>query len=124
MCRLSPRPRYVCTAAGIHLPTGRCVTTWSEITRVEAAKLAGGDELNDNTYYLFVHARRRVFTTDSSWDNVEGYAALLQGLLTHLPGFRPDWQQVVDRRFAQTTRWNQVFATFYYKDKVVVYPRP
>lgn len=125
MCLLPHRPLYVCTAAGIHLPNGRCVATWSDITCVEAAKLAGGDEFNDNTYYLFVHARRRVIKADSTWDNVLGYAAILQGLVAYLPGFSPDWQQVVDRRFAQTARWKQeVFATFYHKDKVVVYPLP
>jgi hypothetical protein len=123
MCFLSNRPRYVCTATGIYLPNGRCLATWSEITHIEAAKLAGGDELNENTYFLFVHARSTVIKTDTSWENIEGYAALQQGLLDYLPGFCSDWQQVVDRRFAQTTRWNEVFATFY-KDKVVVYPIP
>ena len=123
MCLLPHRPRYVCTATGLYLPNGRCVATWSDITRVEAAKLAGGDELNENTYYLFVHARGRIIKTDSTWDNVEGYAAILQGLVAYLPNFSSAWRQVVDRRFAQTARWKQeVFATFYYKDKVVVYP--
>ncbi|WBO86708.1 hypothetical protein [Hymenobacter yonginensis] len=124
MCLTPHRPHYVCTATGIHLPDSRCVATWSDITRVEAAKLEGGDEINDNTYYLFVHARGRVLKTDTTWENVSGYAAIQQGLVAYLPGFSPDWQQVVDRRFAQTTRWNLVFATFYYKDKVVVYPLP
>ncbi|MDO7847306.1 hypothetical protein Q5H92_13115 [Hymenobacter sp. M29] len=123
MCFLRTCPRYVCTATGIHLPGGRCLANWSEITCVEAAKRAGGDEINDNTYFLFVHARRTVIKTDTAWENVEGYAALLQGLLAYLPGFPPDWQQVVDRRFVQTARWKQeLFATFYYKDRVVVYP--
>ncbi|WP_380285753.1 hypothetical protein [Hymenobacter monticola] len=95
-----------------------------EITCVEAAKRAGGDEINDNTYFLFVHARNSVLKADTSWENIEGYAGLLQGLLAHLPGFPPDWQQVVDRRFAQTPRWKQqAFATFYYKDRVTVFPR-
>lgn len=124
MCFLRAHPHYVCTAIGIYLSDGRCVATWAEITCVEAAKLAGGDEINENTYYLFVHARGDVIRTDTSWHNVEGYAALQQGLLNYLPGFGADWQLMVDRRFAQTMRWNQVFATFYYKDKVVVYPLP
>ena len=124
MCLLPHRPRYVCTAAGIYLPNGRFVATWSDITCVEAAKLAGGDEINDNTYYLFVHAHRRVLKTDTTWENLEGYVVLQQGLVAYLPGFSAEWQQLVDCRFAQTTRWNQLFATLYYKEKVVIYPFP
>ncbi|MDO7846825.1 hypothetical protein Q5H92_10690 [Hymenobacter sp. M29] len=90
---------------------------------MEAAMLAGGDEINENTYYLFVHAQGIVLKTDSTWENAEAYAALQRGLVEHLPGFGSEWQRAVNRRFAQTPHWKQqLFATFYYKDKVVIYP--
>lgn len=126
MCFLVHRPHYVCNTSGIHLPNGKCIAFWSEITRVEGGKLATAEhELDDNLYFLFVHARGSVIKTNSDFDSIDGYIAIEQGLLRHLPGFNPDWQQVVDRRFAQTPRWKtELFGPFYYVDKVVVYPLP
>lgn len=125
MCFLVHRPHYVCNTSGIHLPNGKCIALWSEITRVEGAKLAIEHELDDNLHFLFVHARGSVIKTNSGFDSIDGYVAIVQGLLCHLPGFSPDWQQVVDHRFAQNPRWKkELFVPLYYADKVVVYPLP
>jgi hypothetical protein len=115
--------RYVCTPAGIHWLNGACVARWEDITRVEAAKVVGWHAYSAPTYHLWVRARGAVLHTNTSRERSAGYAELERGLRSYLPGFKPEWQELVDQRFAQMNGWNEVFAALYHKDKVVVYTR-